>query len=385
MKRIFIIAIALSLALLAYGEEKKEDSFEVGARVQHDWGFYPSYDENIDINFGSFEETMEYRRLWAYGKGNFGENIEFKIEMSLEGGSPLPKDVYIIFKNLPFNITIGHFREPFGLEQLTSSNYITFMERAIPDMFTPTRNSGAMIDFTAFDNLLYVTGGAFRVANSIGDVESIDPTYDFTGRLAVRPLYKDDGKTMVHIGAAINYRDLGDYGNIKFQARPECHMIGAFIDSSGIAATSTTIFGFELASVFGPLSIQGEYMVANITSEERLDPSLSGYYIQASYWLTGEYRPYSLGSATFGRVKPNNDVFKEGGIGAIELAARYSVGDLEDETVYGGELKNFTIGINWHQTARTRLMLNYVISDQSYYGSIQIFQLRVQFDFALKK
>ena len=58
------------------------------------------------------------------------------------------KDVYIQVHDLPVigNVRVGHFKECFGLEQLTSDNYTTFMERSLDDegAFVPGRNDGIM-------------------------------------------------------------------------------------------------------------------------------------------------------------------------------------------------------------------------------------------------
>ena len=39
-------------------------------------------------------------------------------------------------------IRIGHFKEPASLEELVSSNHITFMERSVLNAFIPARNVG---------------------------------------------------------------------------------------------------------------------------------------------------------------------------------------------------------------------------------------------------
>jgi phosphate-selective porin OprO/OprP len=117
--------------------------------------------------------------------------------------------------------------------------------------------------------------------------------------------------------------------------------------------------------VYGPLSVQGEYFHNSINRKAATDLSVNGWYGQASYFLTGESRPYSAKSGTFGRVKPNNPFsLKEGGLGAWELAARYSSIDLNDGTaLQGGAVKDITLGVNWYLNSHTRLMANYIMVD----------------------
>ena len=50
------------------------------------------------------------------------------------------------------SLQLGQMYEPFSLEQLTSDNYISFLERALPiEAFSPARNVGGMILNTLFE------------------------------------------------------------------------------------------------------------------------------------------------------------------------------------------------------------------------------------------
>ena len=101
--------------------------------------------------------------------------------------------------------------------------------------------------------------------------------------------------------------------------------------------------------------------------------------------MTGESRSYKVKKGAFGKVKPR------GKYGAVELAVRYSMLDLTDEPVTGGEESNLTIGVNWYINPNIRLMANYVRVDNDKNadddGNVaggddpQIFQLRMQIHF----
>ncbi|MGI9592632.1 MAG: porin [Myxococcota bacterium] len=115
-----------------------------------------------------------------------------------------------------------------------------------------------------------------------------------------------------------------------------------------------------------------------------------GLYAYASYFLTGEHRPYELGKGRFGRLKPkkNFNPFK-GGWGAWEIAARYSYLDLDDRNIRGGTLWDVTAALNWYLYPNFRWMLNYVHGDvrrritrgQSIRGAADIVQTRFAMDF----
>ena len=61
--------------------------------------------------------------------------------------------------------------------------------------------------------------------------------------------------------------------------------------------------------------------------------------------------------------------------------ARYSQLDLNDRLVRGGEMKNFTFGVNWHLNPYSRIMWNYVRSEVEDTGNADILQMRFKIDF----
>ena len=81
-------------------------------------------------------------------------------------------------------------------------------------------------------------------------------------------------------------------------------------------------------------------------------PVVVGFLSGFSYFVTGESRAYKASKGEFSRVK---------GDGAIELAARYEVVDMED-TGFGtdaSETTAWTLGVNYYFNPYVRAMLNY--------------------------
>ena len=63
----------------------------------------------------------------------------------------------------------------------------------------------------------------------------------------------------------------------------------------------------ELAIVSGPLSLQGEYSLALLDAPQLGNPSLCGFYVFASYLLTGETRRYDPAEGVFVGVQPKRN------------------------------------------------------------------------------
>jgi len=92
------------------------------------------------------------------------------------------------------------------------------------------------------------------------------------------------------------------------------------------------------------------------TGESKL--TASGFYVETSWFITGESRHYSFKDGSFKQTNVRR-VINQGGFGAWEIAARYSSIDLTDENIIGGEEDNVTIGLNWYPNNQLRLMANY--------------------------
>jgi len=361
--------------------EDKSFRFKIGGRMHHDWAWFA--DEDVKGLVGELEDGTEFRRAWLDLSGQIYENIEFRTEYDFAGGDADFKDVWVALKDLPYigYLKLGHFREPFGLERLTSSNYITFMERALPTAFAPGRNTGAMIYDDALGRCMTWALGVFRDTDSFGDGSS-DGDYSYTGRITFLPWYKDGGRKLLHLGAAYSHRSPNDR-QLRYRQRPESHLAPRFVDTGSFEAKRADLIGLEAALVYGPFSLQGEYIQSVVDAINATDACFQGFYAQASYFLTGEHRPYRKSSGTFGRVKPKKNFNWKGGKGpgAWEVAARYSYLDLDEKRFTGGRLQDFAFGVNWYLNPNIRIMWNYIFADLADRGDADIFQTRIQIDF----
>jgi phosphate-selective porin OprO/OprP len=365
---------------LNFATEDGNFKLKVGGRVMNDW-LWISEDGDIKASsIGEQEDGTEFRRARLHVSGLIYGNVEFKVQYDFAGGDADFKDVYLGLTDFPIGrLRVGHYKEPFSLEELTSSNYITFLERALPNAFAPSRNVGAMLHNSEFDDRMTWAVGVFRDTDDYG-TNVDDGGYNITGRITGLPIYEDKGASLLHIGAAYSYRNPDD--SLRYTERPEAHLTSRFVDTGTMAADRADLLGLEAAWVHGPLSVQGEYVTADVDRMAGAsDVDFDGYYVQGSYWITGEHRNYKASEGAFSRVKPKENFSFNSGPGAWDATLRYSKLDLDDENVTGGELEDITAGLNWHLNPNTRIMWNYVHADRDKIGEADMLMMRLQVDF----
>jgi len=366
------IILALSVTLLAFVNVNAQSlvkEIKFGGRIMYDmavWG-----DTAMD-NAGT-----EFRRVRFYNSGKLYGNVKYKLQLDFSGGKISFKDVWMELSELPFNgkLRVGHFKEPLRLEALTSSKYITFMERALPIAFAPERNTGAMYH-TTFGEKISLQTGVFREGDSFGNDKESTNNVNVTSRITYLAM-NDNSKTL-HLGASNSIRKNSGH-SYGFSSRAENHLGNKLMSVSFEDVDKTNIFGGEIAYVNNALSVQAEYLQTTVIGAT--ETALSSYYGQISYFLTGEKRSYKSSLDGFSRVKPNNN-YGSGGKGAIELVARVSNMDLT--AANEGALNDITLGLNWYLNPHTRVMLNYVMGEMTNETEViteNAVMMRVQLDF----
>ena len=338
----------------------------------------------------------------------FYKTVEAKIEYDFADQDqvniqPQFKDLWIASKKeIPFfgYITVGNMKEPFSLEELTSSATITFMERSLPtNAFSPFYNFGSKLNNTALSERITWAAGIYWNTQNLNNLYSggnLDKQfqtangYNMAARVTGLPWYEEGGKRLLHLGVSYNFRARNANKNGAeeiFSTRPESSLTDEeLVGTGGIAATRSNLINGELAWVWGPFSLQGEYFHAFTNAQGT--PNFWGYYVYGSFFLTGEHRSYDTSKGVFTSIKPkrNFNPFK-GGWGAWELAVRNSYINLNyiSGGIDGGKEDNVTLGLNWYLCPNLRFAFNYiwVYANNSAVenGRANIFQSRLQIAF----
>ena len=340
----------------------------------------------------------------------FYKTIQAKIEYDFSGEDdvnihPKFQDLWVASKRkIPFlgYITVGNMKEPFSLEELTGKDTTTFMERSLPTKaFSPAYNFGSKLNNTALDERITWAAGIYWNTQGLNNVYSEGDLkdqfntangYSLAARITGLPWYEEEGRRLFHLGVSYNFRarNLNENGaEERFSTRPESYLIDErLVDTGNISATRSNLINGELAWVWGPFSLQGEYFHAFTNGQG--NPNFWGYYIYGSFFLTGEHRSYNTRNGIFTTIKPkqNFNPLKRGW-GAWEIGARVSYLDLNNANIKGGKELDFTAGLNWYLNPNIRLMFNYIrahVEDRNTSPSIgngyaNIFQTRLQFAF----
>jgi len=353
---------------LRFESADKKYKFKLGGRLHYDAAFFdPDSDTKAAIETGTtrIEDGTEFRRARIEMSGEVAERTEWAIAVDFAGPATNFRNLYAGVKDLPFgNVRAGQFKEPYGLEQQTSSNHLTFIERSLMNAFVPAFNAGLMVyDDFGGERATWAVG-AFRSGTDSGEVSRGDGEWATTARLTGLPVMSEDGKEYVHVGLGLSRRSpTNDSQTIS--SRPESNLAPVYVTTT-VPTETIDLVGLEAGWTSGSLTVSGEYTLAMLDGDQGAtsDPDYAGYYVQAAYLLTGESRGYRKAQGCFDAVKPADNAFGEkGGMGAVEVAARLSSIDLVDDGTDGGELDDVTFGVNWYLNSNTRLMVDYTLAD----------------------
>lgn len=339
--------------------------FDIDGRIQVDL-------QLADEDEIEYPSQTEFRRARLAVEGVVYEDYGYKLQYDVADDDLSLKDAYITYQGFEYgDIFIGQFKQPFSLEELTSSKYITFTERSLPVETVATSRRIGLGWFSGADNW---SAAASAYGQEAGNEQDGDEGFGVGVRGTFAPIAEKD--RVVHLGAAVNWEetedtDLGfeDEG-FRFRARPDVHLGPRAFDTGLLPASSATKYGLEFATVFGPFSFQAEYIGVDTDLNDDDDQDfeeqfedlesgdVEGWYAFASWFLTGESRPYSASSGVFKGVDPINDY------GAFELAVRYDTVEQPDADVTN-EVEAVTLAANWYVNKYIRIWADYIMAQDT--------------------
>jgi phosphate-selective porin OprO/OprP len=411
---------------LTFDSPHKDFVSHFGFIFQYDnvW-FQQSASLKAQNQLGDLQDGTFFRRVRPIWDGTAWEVMEWQVILSLEqinNNVPNIDEAWVGLKNLPVigSVRVGRVRVPQGLEapQTQNSKPMTFLEQSAysqafyekvaPGLWTGNNyfNERATSAFMVYrqDEFTGSPGESGQNGVNFGDGK-----YAMTGRLTALPIYENDGRCLMHLGASATWRKAEDVpvttgqGGIvgptfvEFSANPLLRdFTGAYgtnglpgnnrriVDTGMIDAASSTVLGAEFLYIRGPFSLQAEYGWASMNDAyvsnplpkgprliRQNDTWFDGGYVQLSYFLTGENRQYDrrlgrlAGSYIASPYTPfwltrGDDGKLLVGSGAWELTFRYNYLNLDDRLIQGGKTEAYEIGVNWHLSNNFKIMCEYL-------------------------
>ena len=373
-------------------EKPKFPNVAINGVFQADAVAFNQLDSSRDA-YGRVEGGADFRRARLSAKGAVSDRMDYFMQMDFGFfGRPTFTDVWTDFKEVGSlgTVRVGQWKQPFGLETVSSFRYTTFMERSsLFQAFTPFRHIG--VGFHNHSDDLNWTWAAsyFRTGqDQFGGSLSTDGGNGGAARLT-HLLWHDGakGEDYLHFGGGY-FLNAPPNERTRFRSIPEIFVgefvvptgvpLGTsgqpvpdvangtpfFVDTGNISGTNLTqTFGLESMWVRGPLSWQSEAMGCFVDTAGTGNAFLNGAYSQVGWFLTGEHRPYDRKAGAIDRVIPFHSVSKcGGGWGAWEIAGRWSYLDVTDRQIQGGMMQNMTAGLNWYVNPNCKCVFNYIHS-----------------------
>jgi phosphate-selective porin OprO and OprP len=339
----------------------KKFSFKLGGRIQNDQNIYDggyNFMTPDPDNAGDTADNNFFRRVrieltgtayydWNYElTPNFADGDGVNIEYAWLG---FDTNRLLEFDSLT---RVGRFKPYTGLEELTSSKWITAIERSTPTQFFTTGTRNQFASQGSFLDMFTVAGSYFR--DAIGGEDDGSDLHGYAGRFTYSPFHNED--RTAHLGISYLDRETrfsGSSLSFRQQVRAADQLRIPLV--GGSQRLDRSHVGFEGLGIWGPFSLQGEYFMGWLdpavsqAGEDELD--VDAFYILGRWTITGESLPYDFKKGTPGQIKPY------GKWGAFELFFRYSDFNIEDSAEV--QLSQYTGGINWYVNNLIKLALNY--------------------------
>ena len=299
------------------------------------------------------------RRARPTISGTLYKYVDFYVRPDFGQGQTVLYEAYAQLNYFSrFNLRVGKFKPPVGLERLQSDDDTSFVERGLPTLLVPSRDIGYQLSGDIIKNRVSYAVGVFNGVpdNSLSDA-SVSDHHDYAARIFITPL----AGLGVGIGASS--------GNVDGLTLPAYKTFGQytfFTFTSGVtSAGHRTRLAPQAYYYLGPIGVFTEYTLSEEGFQKgavRRDIALRSWQVQASYILTGEKK-------VFGTLVPRKAFNpREHGWGAFELAVR--VGDFSvEQGIYNygfataaaspRRAREWVGGVNWYLNRMLRISVDY--------------------------
>ena len=331
----------------------------------------------IDRDTQSLADQFELRRARLGVKGKFANDFKYEVVGNLPGTATIDVAFLDWAKYEKVQFRVGKFKQPFGLEQLTSSNNIALMERSYVDQTVPGKKLGvqvmgspkagltyALSTFQPQDTELNIAGGdrasgaargTINFAELMGNKEMIMHVglagvgTEYSIATSSTSQTSDVSPSTTQRGTISSFRTPGRGINNIFRGQVNGTVcaggptVFGGCTSEYSASVKQRALGLEGIFASGPFKLAGEYSGGTFKGTQGtnvVEYDTTTYYVEAGWFITGEKYASSYKNGVFSSFKPINEFDPDkNNWGAVEALVRFEGEDVDNATVSGGRLQ----------------------------------------------
>ena len=332
-------------------------------------------------------DTFAIRRARPIFEGTVFKYFDFLLQPDFAPSTPALRDAYLNFRYIPeLQLRAGKMKTPVGLELWQSGTATHFVERSLVSDLLPGRDVGFMLHGEVwqgaeadtrklgFTGVLNYSLGAF---NGVGDGRNssnvdFDDEKSGAARLFLHPFLKTGIEPLKGLGLGV----AGSYGNVEGgEGLPSSYQTEGLQSFFNYRSGANFVADGNLWRIspqgyyyWGPFGLMGEYVLSsqNVRATNTFaNIHNRAWHVSASYVLTGEDNGFR------GVTPRNNFDPREGHWGALQLVARYSQLELDDEifptfadpTTSAERATAWGVGLNWYLNRNIRASGNFIRTD----------------------
>jgi phosphate-selective porin OprO/OprP len=321
------------------------------------------------------DRTIDLARRRIGVEGQIGDYVDFQVEREIGDADDPWRDVYANYRQFDaIQFQYGKFKLPFSLDENTSSTNLDFAFRSLASShLAPGRDVGFMVHGRVLDRIVRYEFGQFD--------------RDGDNALSRNPARVTGGRTTAWRVSAQPLRNVeSPYADLYLAfATTSGEVDEGFPALQGDAVLGARMFeadfwvkgrrertGLEFRWRPGPASVKFETIrltnerLGQGVEEDDLSPyEAKGWYVSGTYAVTGETKADGL-------ENPERPLF-QGGVGAIELAARVeritfgttaADGDASTspraDNYLGNSNRVVTFGVNWYVNRWVKVQVNFI-------------------------
>jgi phosphate-selective porin len=320
-------------------------SLKLGGRIQLRFAA-----QQDDPRVSGSEDSFRVRRARMSAGGTFIEDVDYHLEVDVSRSAALEEANIRILKVAQAHVTLGQFKLPFSMENLTSGKKLDMAERTeVVRALAPDKDIGIMLGGQFFsDRFSY--RAAMANGNGKNSQANDNDQFIYVLRLEGTPVQRlalgnQDLTAAVGVDAAYS-RDSAARADAIFGVKR----------ALGVSAEGARkLAGTDLAAQLGRFSLKTEYLWGEFkpTLNGKRPIRTDGFYVQGGWYLTQK----------------------------LQALARHEVFDPDKDVVNDSDIRWTTLGLNYFIRGHDlRTQVNYIfkqertdcVRDDSLAASIQL-------------